>query len=307
MDISTLALDLGAGPAPSYERFVERDQNNLSGITKYRVIHKPNASLRLVHERLKEYLSEIAPELPYATGCRPGCSPQENVKRHRYNRYFYITDLHKAYWNVDVERLATMFESFDPELEDEHEKLVEFLTNYCMAGEEGLMTGAPTSPEIFNCYAGVLLDYAIGNYCEYHGMTYSRYLDDLTVSSPDGQPIGRHKRKKIRWMIEAVGFSVSHRKTQVLDLAVAPIRINGIGLEYGGRIFLSRRYLKTTNALIRQALAGEAISRETIAGRMGTFWCATDREATLTRREKEVVGNYQVYKYNAKHGYLPKR
>ena len=170
-----------------------------------------------------------------------------------------------------------------------------------MAGPEGLMTGAPCSPEIFNCYAGVLLDYAIGNYCDSHGMTYTRYLDDIIISSPDGMPIGRHKRKHIRWMIESVGLSISHHKTFVLDLVKAPIVVNGIGLEYGGRIFLPRSHLKTTRGMLQQALNGEPISREALSGRIGTFWSATDREYLPTKKEKEVVGNWATYRHRAKH------
>lgn len=300
MDISSLTTGLGTGPAPSFERRVRKDVNVLSGITKFRVIHVPNAKLRTVHERFKKYLSEIAPELPHVTGCRPGCSPQRNVARHRYNRYFYLTDLHKAYWQVDVERLASILESFDPDLEEEHRKLVDFLKKYCMAGPEGLMTGAPSSPEIFNCYAGVLLDNSIGNYCEAHGMTYTRYLDDIVISSPDGMPIGRHKRKHIRWMIEGVGLSISHGKTFVLDLAKAPIVCNGIGLEYGGRIFLPRSHLRATQGMLQQALNGEPISQETLSGRMGAYWSCTDRDAVPTKREQQVVGNWATYKHRAK-------
>lgn len=288
---------------PAFRRFRFKDQNPLGGTVKIRTLYAPNDAMREVHRRLIEWLRRLRIRLPYATGAKPRCSPRLGIRPHQRNRYFYLTDIASAYPSVDGGRLAEILYSLvepepgKPQLDlidacEELDEVVKFLKAYCLAPEGGLATGAPASPDLFNLYAGELLDPALARLAKQYGLKYTRYLDDLTFSSPKVR-IGKRKRDAIRAAIISAGFRVNHKKSGVYDLRRGPILIHGIGLASPGRIFLPRHYLRKAKGLIHAAMAGRA-SRSKVDGVMGVFAASTD-SAKLNRTERRLVDEYRRY------------
>lgn len=297
MNLNCLAEGLKG--EPSFQPFLYEDVNPLGQQTKLRILYNPNNPMRKIHARLRSYLETIRPSLPHATGALPGCSPRRNVSLHRRNRYFFVTDIVKAYENVDRDRLAEVLTDLDSQLDKD--EVSDFLEKYCMLGEKGLVTGAPSCPDLYNIYAGVLLDVSLGAYCEEQGLTMTRYLDDVTISSPNGNgPIGKHKRWAIRRIIQTAGFKMNDRKTHVLDLTKGPIVINGIGLELGGRMFLPRRYHRLLRGLMHRASQDPSISLPMVAGRMGVFYGVTEKGKHLNRTEKKLAWQFDALRAKAR-------
>jgi hypothetical protein len=278
---------------PTFSPCFFRDRNPLSGTRKTRKLYRPNDAMRTVHARLIRYLRPFTRRFPHATGSLPKRSPLTNVRPHRKRRFFYVLDLRNAYQNVDITKLAEILCTVDPALSEQREALHAFLERYCSATEGGLATGAPASPDLFNLYAGKLLDELLAPLCKRYGLTYTRYLDDLTFSSRD-RCIGRHRRRAIRAVITAAGFTVHDRKVGVYDLKKGPIVITGVGLEYGGRIFLPRSYTRRIRGLIHKALQGFPISPAKIHGMMGVFRSMTDLR-DMNRLERKLLGAYRKY------------
>ncbi|TSC64328.1 MAG: Retron-type reverse transcriptase [Parcubacteria group bacterium Gr01-1014_106] len=217
----------------------------------------------------------------------------ESLPQHRYNRYFFLTDLQSAYQNVDGKKLAEVLCGLDPRLSAEREEVYGFLTQFCLDPKGGLVVGAPASPDLFNIYAGKLLDEPLAALCEQYGLTYSRYLDDLAFSSRT-ESIGEKKRKKLRAVIRTAGFSISDHKTHVMDLAKGPIIITGVGVELGGRIFLPRHYLRMIRGLIHRAMHVGDVCEHRIHGMMGVFRSSSHKH-NLNRTEIKLLFAYRLY------------
>lgn len=278
---------------PTFSPFFFRDRNRLSGTRKTRKLYRPNDAMRTVHARLIRYLRPFTRQSRYATGSLPNRSPLTNVRPHRKHRHFYVLDLRNAYRNVDIAKLVEILCVVDPTLSEKREALRAFLERYCSTTEGGLATGAPASPDLFNLYAGKLLDDLLAPLCKRFGLTYTRYLDDLTFSSRERR-IGRHRRRAIREIIIQAGFSIHDRKVGVYDLKKGSIVITGVGLEYGGRIFIPRSYIRRIRGMIHMALRGFPITPAKIHGMMGVFRSMTDPR-DMNRFERRILHIYRKY------------
>ena len=285
---------------PSFEPFLLRDRNPLGRTMKLRVCQKQNEAMKILHQRLIKYLRTLNIELSHATGCRIGNSPVKNVRIHRKNRFFFLTDIQDAFLNVDGRKLALVLCSLDPRLAGKQEEVFVFLRKYCLSPNDGLVIGATASQDLFNIYAGILIDLQLVEISRRHGLIYTRYLDDLTFSSSK-IPIGKRKRRFIRTIVEKTGFVLNDRKSRVLDLKKGTIEINGVGLEWEGRIFLPRDYTRKILGLLHSALNGKDIDPNKIHGIMGVFFDLTERKDP-NQIERKIIQKYQAYRRLIKWG-----
>lgn len=268
----------------------------MSGVVKTRHIDRPNGPMILVHEFIKDYLRRLYLEFPYATAYQPGASPLNNVKRHRKSRFFWLLDLRHAYQNVDMKKLANILCKLDPRHASHEEEMLVFLQKYCMSAIGGLAVGAPASPHLFNIYCGTELDQAIAAICEKKGLVYSRYGDDITISSPV-RPVGQRVRQQIRQIIVASGFRVNDGKVELIDLArmkTQSLVINGVGLELGGRIFIPPQFVTRLRGLLHKGLRDLSLLHD-IQGAMSVFLGLCNR-AQPTATEQKILGMYQRFR-----------
>jgi hypothetical protein len=275
---------------PSFTRVVIRDKNVLSGVKKFRTIYVPNKSMKIVHKFFIRYLRCLKEGISDSDGTRKGSSIIKNILKHRFNRYFYAVDIQRAYPSINGERLTEILYKLDPELNPK--RIREFLKTMCLTSKNGLITGAPASPDLFNIYVSIVLDGTLKNIAQKYKLTYTRYRDDLLFSST--APIGKRKRKAICSVIRTAGFTPHPQKTRLYDLKQKPAVINGIRLEFGGRIFVPRHFLRKAYGLIHRAITKGDITQEKIEGTMGAFWGATDRTAELNKTEQKLVKKYQA-------------
>lgn len=298
MSLKNLVLGLEPDPrllggTPAFRVFAIKDRNPLSQTTKrIRLLEAPNEQMRIIHGRLIRDLRALKIEQPYATACRSGDSPLKNVERHKRSEFFYLLDLRRAYQSIDIEKLAEILCRVDPELMNMHTSVQAFLEQRCMSRFGGLATGAPASPDLFNLYCAFLVDEKIGILCVEHNLTYTRYLDDLTISG--NEPIRRRIRKEAREIIEQAGFGVNHGKVKLLDLAKGPITINGVGLELGGRVFVPRFYVRYLSELLKLGIQGDLSLAPKIAGSMGVFLGLTYWR-TPNRTEQRLLQMYEQF------------
>jgi len=269
--ITSLLAGLSGVPAFNFYSFL--DENPVSGRTKRRTVGAPNDAMRELQLRLLALLKSeshhFAREriLQCATGAMPGESSLDNVRAHQHNRYFYLVDFSHAYKSVDAHRLAVVLRE---RLKIFSAVPVDTLTSFCETyffdARAGLVPGGNASQDLFNLYAGVLVDEAFCRLIREHRLTYTRYIDDLTFSS--AEPISDKVRREIRAIIIGAGFMISHRKCEVVDLKQRAVVITGYGLAEGGRIFVPRHYLKRVRLAIQKARTIGGISMKQISGMM---------------------------------------
>ncbi len=252
---------------PRFDFHEERKEGS-DGRIKRRTIGKPTIAMRLLQYRFEEFIREACKRvgdprlvrLPSATAFVLGGDPLRNVVRHEGNRYFYIVDLRHAYDSIDTELLVLLltaivgypahqdaFAEFlrlmefgireDPLLDGLRgdplfARMRKFVTSFCRGPTgNGIVTGSPSSPYLFNLFCEMTLDAGIRRFClgEWgNGIRYSRYADDLVLSN--GRPIFPPFRQKVRYRIAEAGFLVNHRKSRVLDRAKGTVFFTGFGL-----------------------------------------------------------------------------
>jgi hypothetical protein len=199
--------------------------------------------------------------IPSATGCVPGSNHFKNSLAHKGKRFYYVTDLKSAYPSVDLHRLTILlvfifkYRTYKDEYGIRYfgrNELAHFAMETDLAfaqwesfvkmafgglGGHGLAVGGPLSPYLLNLYCEVFLDSRVRQYCEKREdrqhpektILYTRYVDDLVWSSDT--IISSERRREFRRMISEAGFTVNHRKSQVLDRENGIVFITKVGLD----------------------------------------------------------------------------
>ncbi len=127
-----------------------------------------------------------------------------NAKPHQGKKYVFTTDLQEFYPNISSETVYNTFTNlkFSPHFSHWLTKLTTWKFE--------LPQGTPTSTHIANLVF-LPTDMKLISLCNENNITYTRYVDDLTFSSPvDFQNI----IKDIIAIIQSDGFKLSRRKTK---------------------------------------------------------------------------------------------
>ncbi|MCA9353723.1 hypothetical protein KC842_02520 [Candidatus Nomurabacteria bacterium] len=303
-------------PLPGYKT-EEIVTYSSSGKRKVRVICKPNETLRIMHDIMKEVLSPVynKKNLPYAYQWIKGIStpPIAALQHHKENRKFYprhwfVTDLKSAYHSMDLIEASIYVEIFcqingiNPVIDWTISMIL-----YCTDPNMTLAEGLPVSPWLFNIYAHYKLDIYLALLAHKYNARYSRLGDDLIFSSPE--PFGKRKRKAILGFVRNQGFTISERKTKVIDLTKNHgASINGIGIRNTvskGELFLPRDYRAKIKGLLHVALYGldengrlnDPSNFPEINGMMAIFKKLVPKNVdSWTKDDDWIVENYEIFR-----------
>ena len=280
---------------PDYENDGEKPSFTKSRGPKGRTIYLPNEPMAKLQADFLKWLEGLRVYMPFAHGGVSGKSTRTNLLPHVGNRYFYTVDIRSAYEALNVEKVARVLHGSSLALMMHRPHyLVEWLRQWCFLPSGGVITGAASAPYLFNLYTARNVDSMFAGYRKIKGhfqflqdtgITYTRYLDDLTFSS--NQPIGRARRRAIREVIWAAGFELADHKTRVnLDIQKGPIEIAGVMLDSDGRMFPSKRRRRRANGMLAAALSGD-VSPAVAHGYIGDCVGALpgDRAERLSRAE----------------------
>jgi retron-type reverse transcriptase len=192
-----------------------------------RVISAPMPRLKHVqHWILEHVLEPIALAAP-AHGFVPGRSTVTNAVVHVGAAVVINVDLKDFFPTVTYRRVKGLFAKLgyseqvatvlglvcsEPDIV---ESTLDGVTYYVARGPRRLPQGAPTSPAITNVLCR-RLDNRIAGYARARGLTYTRYADDLTLSSNDpsidvGAVLGF-----VRRTVAAEGFTVHPDKVRIV-------------------------------------------------------------------------------------------
>lgn len=286
----------GLNPAPAFKSFTLDDLNPLSGSRRQRVIYAPNRSMAKVHQLLLTYLRKIRGNKPaHITACYPGCSPRLGLNHHLGHRFFYLVDLTHAYESVNRWQLVSALTSLDSELIGSELKIHVFLQRFCLLPDSkkgGLVIGVPASPDLFNIYCHFWIDPSLLELSRKHGLTYTRYLDDLVF--PANESIGKHKRQAVREVVESARFSVAHHKCRVADLSKGPVVINGYGLDLTGRVFIPSRFRRRVSGVMHLASRGKVVESK-VHGLMGVIQSTGRPRGLIGGETRRLFRNYRQF------------
>jgi RNA-directed DNA polymerase len=201
-----------------------------------RSIAAPTPKLRLLQSRLSDLLQSCQEEISkygrasdsfrakkvVAQGFRRGFSIVSNAKKHRSKKFVLNADIKDFFGSINFGRIRGFF------ISDKDFALppaIATLIAQVACFENALPQGSPCSPVLSNLIGG-LLDAQLVQLCKRYRLTYSRYADDLTLSSNLDQfpiDIAVLSETSHTWEVGAVLNAVVNK--QGFDLNPAKFRV----------------------------------------------------------------------------------
>lgn len=227
-----------------------------------RTIHAPIPQLKLAQRRLAKLLEDCLTEIEttlgvknrLAHGFRKKHSILTNASVHRGQRFVLNFDLSDFFGTISFSRVLGFF------LKNRHFELdrnVALLVAQLSCHEKRLPQGSPTSPIISNLIGGIL-DIRLAKIARAHGCAYSRYADDISISTSAPEfPIAIANRtpstnswtlsKTIVDAVSACGFSINPSKTRVL---YRPSRQDVTGIVVNRHVNVNSTYRRKLRAMV---------------------------------------------------------
>jgi len=205
------------------------------------------------------------PGQAWVDGGMPGAQLLDGVLPHRNNWTFYKLDIKNAFPSVHIPTLMDMMEQRAKEVgmgRYERDNLRFYMENFGTAPQvTGLPLGSPASPYLFNFYCREM-DRELASFALDRDYAYTRYLDDITFSSPlKERTMGEDTRRIIRGIIEDTpGFNINHGKSRLLRRDKHHVTITGVAIYPDGRIQpkpeLIDTVIKTLDGILQEVVMG---------------------------------------------------
>lgn len=227
----------------NFERRIHETRNEEGYVVKRREVFVPDEHTREVHRDMLNYMYDVdlighgvLPPHLFVGGALRGSSVMDNVRPHIGNRSYYMLDIKNAFPSVHIETLNAS--AFERAPYGDGLMVEDFINNYATTPlTEGLPMGAPASPYLFNLYMADV-DMDLFHFCSQRGLFYSRWLDDITISSPeDKTALGAGTRRTIMDIVQSQnGMQINHKKSRLHVRDSRPVTITGVSLYPDGRI-----------------------------------------------------------------------
>lgn len=149
---------------------------------KRRLISVPRYGLKRMQQKILQQILDKVELKPYCTGFYRGGSTVLNAKPHLGNATMLKMDLANFFPSLRIEHVLQVFQGFGY-----NRAVAGILACLCTDfyyGNRFMPQGAPTSPMIGNLYCSIL-DARLAALWSKAGFKYTRYADDITLSSDD--------------------------------------------------------------------------------------------------------------------------
>ena len=204
---------------PKYETFFVPKRNGGK-----RLIQHPTKQLKKLQKRLAYAFQAVY--YPMRTDSAYGfllCPADDerprniytNASQHIGQHWVINVDLKDFFHQIKIKQLRHLFQT---EAFGFTAKAAQVLARLCCC-DGRLPMGAPTSPILSN-FACINLDQALESLAESRGYVYTRYADDLTISSHE--KIDAKQLGEIRKCVEQFGFRLNEKKLILQDGAKKP-------------------------------------------------------------------------------------
>ncbi len=234
----------------SYKSFSIKKRNG-----KLRTIDAPPYSLKLLQQKLLLILESVHTPLPCAHGYIKGRNILSNATSHVDKKFLLNIDLKDFFSQIHFGRIVGMFIAPPFSLGREAAQTIAQLV--CLRGV--LPQGAPTSPIISNMVCAYL-DKAIMSYAKKMHCTYTRYADDITISTDNKNfPSSIAKvtneelviSKKFLNILQNNSFEVNSDK---VSLRSKYERQEVTGLIVNEKVNVKRQYIKELRAILHHCI-----------------------------------------------------
>jgi Reverse transcriptase (RNA-dependent DNA polymerase) len=236
---------------------------------KPRVVYDPRGRLRTLQKKIHtKILLPGLERFPNSHGGVPGKNILTSVRRHKKQQFVYCGDIHNFYPSIHYSRVLGLF--LELGCSDEAAKVLTRLCTNHHRIEQGFITSPILADRLFHS-----ADKRIVQLCKKHDLIYTRYVDDVTISSPfdlkkSGIP------KTIAKILAATGFMKNEDKDRFGSISKGTF-ILGLRVKKGDRPNASADYLEETRRRLTAMIAlgngekfhGQYYSRNELWGRLG--------------------------------------
>jgi len=216
-----------------------------------REISAPITSLRIIHKKLATMFTAIYKAKPCVHGFVPGKSILTNAKAHNRARHILNFDLKDFFPSIHFGRILGLLLKPPFSLKEEVAKTIAHICCF----ERRLPQGASTSPILSN-FICRRLDRELVMFCGANRCTYTRYADDITISTnlvqfPKQVAVRESDvvllGEKLLSIIAANSFQINEKKTRMCSnnerKAVTGLTVN----EFPN---VSRRFIRRIRAML---------------------------------------------------------
>jgi retron-type reverse transcriptase len=209
-----------------------------------RILHAANPAIKQLQQLTYEKLSENFSPTDFAKGFVPGESIITNAYPHRRRSLILKFDIKDFFPSITYPRVRGMYMSYPFNFSEDFATILAQIS--CLDNNGGLPQGGVTSPYISNMLCR-RLDKNLAKYARRNRFIYTRYADDITLSTnKKNTPIDKVK-EEISKIIEAEKFTVNRDKTRVLFPSNRQI-ITGIVVNDG--VNVPRKYIRNIRAIL---------------------------------------------------------
>lgn len=247
----------------------------VQGKTKKRLIEEPNVILKLLLKDLKEILFEKF-DRPEHNKCWQGGNNYINAQAHAGQHAFVTTDISSFFTNSK----ACYVRKFFKEKLNISGEALNMLVQMCTYRGH-IPAGAPTSSILAFLSHKDLFD-EIAEYMEKRDITFTLYVDDITLSAKHG--IKREEIKFIKSALKKHKLEIKPEKTKFFNFKKA--MITGFYLSQGGKISVPDSVGHKIVSLLREKNLGDMSKKELrkIIGLINYCQTADKRSFSATKR-----------------------
>lgn len=176
-----------------------------SRVEQGRQIDAPNRKLKDIQRKTLNLLKSIYTFRESVFGARKGVGSIDNAIQHIDLNHVFVTDIRKFFPSISTLKVTEAL-SKNTLLQEDVCRIIVELATY-----KGLLPqGSPLSPIVSNI---VLLDFdrIVSDHCIKNNMCYTRYFDDITISS--NSKIHIQTIVKIMTLIKRLGYRIKYKKT----------------------------------------------------------------------------------------------
>jgi hypothetical protein len=250
---------------------------------KPRVVYDPRGRLRHLQKKLHTMILQPGLErFPNSHGGVQGRNILTGVRPHRKQRFVYSGDIQNFYPSIHFSRVRQLYLQLG--CSDEAARVLTRLCTNNHRLEQGFITSPILADRLFRP-----ADERIVRLCVKHGLAYTRYVDDITISSPfslekSGIPM------MIAKILAGTGFILNANKHNFGNMSEGTF-ILGLRMRRGKRPDVSAAYLDETARRLNKMIilgnggefTGPYYSRHELWGRLRyAIWVNKSRKPELT-------------------------
>jgi len=212
----------------------------VNGEKKYRPINESLSSLKTIQSRLNDRILKYIPLPKNVLGGVKTYSTKHNAKLHKGNKFKFCTDIYNYFPSISHIRVYDLFISLG------HSPDVSRILTKITTQDGKLPQGTPTSTSLANLVFRDI-DQELLEYCSSNSIIYSRWVDDIVLSSKSDF---KNKLSVIINIISKSGFKIHNRKTYY---KIGPAIVTGIIVKNNTLLIPDVTYDKLSNPKISES------------------------------------------------------